>query len=177
GLKASIYIEKGQYVPDEIVNRIVSERLKQDDCNKGFILDGYPRTIEQVKFLENLLKEMNKPLDLVINIRVSESEIVRRLSSRRVCPKCNTIYNLIDKPPKKDELCDVCGSDLIQRDDDKPDVIRNRLRVYIKETEPLIDYYLKKGKVIEIDGEGPIDQVSQRIRRAIDDKLTHRFTF
>lgn len=168
GLKASIYVGKGIYVPDEIINEIINERLKQDDCNKGFILDGYPRTIGQLKFLEKILKDSNKSLNLVINIRVSDNEIIKRLSSRRICPNCNAIYNLINKPPKIDEICDACGSKLIQRDDDKPDVIKNRLRVYMDETKPLLDYYSKQGKVIEINGEGSIEEVFKRIKDMID---------
>ncbi|MEM2429948.1 MAG: adenylate kinase [Nitrososphaerales archaeon] len=168
GLKASVYVEKGIYVPDEIINEIINERLKQNDCNKGFVLDGYPRTIGQLNFLEKILRNSNKSLNLVINIHVSENEIIKRLSFRRVCSNCNAIYNLINKPPKIDEICDICGSKLIQRDDDKPDVIKNRLRVYMDETKPLLDHYLKQGKVVEIDGEGSIEEVFKRIKEAIN---------
>jgi adenylate kinase len=165
------YVKRGEYVPDATMNYIVKSRLGFDDCQKGFILDGYPRTIAQIKALENILEELNLSLDAVINLQVSEEEIVRRLSSRRVCLNCQAIYNTITHPPKNEGVCDVCGGPVVQRDDDKPDVIRNRLKIYKANTKPLLKYYKKMGIVVSLKAEGEANEVSRRIRRALDKAL------
>jgi adenylate kinase len=165
------YVKRGEYVPDATMNYIVKSRLGSDDCEKGFILDGYPRTIAQIKALENILEELNLSLDAVINLQVSEEEIVRRLSSRRVCLNCQAIYNTITHPPKNEGVCDVCGGPVVQRDDDKPDVIRNRLKIYEVNTKPLLKYYEKMGIVVTLKAEGEADEVSRRIRSALEKAL------
>lgn len=140
GKKVKVYLDRGELVPDDIANEVVKVRLKQPDCKKGFILDGYPRTINQVKFLEKITK-----IDAIINLTVPDKVIIARLSSRIVCKKCGAIYNLLYLKPKKEGICDKCGEELYQREDDTPEVIQERLNVYRKQTEPLIKYYKSKG--------------------------------
>jgi len=165
------YVKKGEYVPDVTMNHIVKSRLSSDDCKSGFILDGYPRTMAQIKALENILEKLGLSLDAVINLQVSEEEMVRRLSSRRVCLNCQTIYNTITHPPKDKGVCDVCGGPVVQRNDDKPEVIRNRLKIYEVHTKPLLKYYEKMGIVVTLNAEGEADEVSQRIRSGLEKAL------
>ena len=167
GKKAEEYMKKGELVPDEIVNGIVRERISQPDCSNGFILDGYPRTLNQAEALDKMLAEMNRKVDLVLNIEVSEENIIKRLSNRRVCKKCGAVYHLITNPPKKDGICDKCGGELYQREDDKEEVIRNRLKVYHKQTEPIIKYYEEKGVLVNIDGNNSIEEVWNQIKEVI----------
>lgn len=155
GKKAKVYMEKGELVPDELVNKILKERLKKKDCEKGFILDGYPRTIEQAKELEKITK-----IDLVLNITLKKEILIKKISARRICKTCGKIYNIADinedgirMPPilpKKEGICDDCGGELHQRPDDDQKVIEERLKVYEKQTKPLIDYYKKKGLLKEV---------------------------
>jgi adenylate kinase len=159
GLKVKEIMEVGKLVPDEIMNEILRNRLKQDDCRNGFILDGFPRTINQAKELEKIFKDLNFKLNLVINLIVSDELIIKRLTNRRICKKCGKIYNLLFSPPKKEGVCDVCNGELFQREDDNEFVIRNRLKVYRKDTEPLIDYYSKKGVLKNLNAEEGIDSV------------------
>jgi len=140
GLKIKEYSDRGALVPDEIIIKLLAERLRKPDCNRGFILDGFPRTISQAEALENIAK-----IDLVINLNVPDDIIITRLSNRLICSKCGAIYNLLTLKPKKEGVCDKCGGKLYQREDDKPEVIKERLNVYRKQTEPLIEYYAKKG--------------------------------
>ena len=140
GLKIKEYSDRGALVPDEIIIKLLAERLRKPDCNRGFILDGFPRTISQAEALENIAK-----IDLVINLNVPDDIIIARLSNRLICSKCGAIYNLLTLKPKKEGVCDKCGGKLYQREDDKPEVIKERLNVYRKQTEPLIEYYAKKG--------------------------------
>ena len=165
---AGTFLNKGEYIPDEIVDEIVNERLKENDCQKGFILDGYPRTLHQMEALQGTLRRLNMQIDLVINLDVSEEEIIRRLSARRVCSNCKAIYNLLTSPPKNEGVCDICNGSLSIREDDKPEVIRNRLRVYKRDTKPLLNQYAKQGKLVNIDGNGSIDEVFNRIRKVLD---------
>ncbi|MBO3841335.1 MAG: adenylate kinase [Candidatus Brockarchaeota archaeon] len=143
GKSISSYVSSGKLVPDEVVNRVMEKRLSQEDCGRGFILDGYPRTLQQAYFLEGVSK-----IDFVINLNVPDEVIVRRLSSRLVCRKCGAIYNKITLPPKVDGVCDKCGGGLYQRDDDKPEVIRERIRVYKNEAAPLLEHYRKAGVTV-----------------------------
>lgn len=145
------YVEKGLLVPNSVVNKIVEKGLKQENCKNGFVLDGYPRTIEQAEFLENVLWKLNKKIDLVLNLIAPEEEIVKRLNARRNCKKCGAVYNLITMKPKKKDLCDNCGSALAQRKDDEPETVRKRIQVYQQETSPLIEYYKKKKLLVDID--------------------------
>ena len=163
GRKAKEFMDRGELVPDEIVIGIVKERLGQPDCENGFILDGFPRTLIQAEALDNILAEMNKKIDAVINIDVSEEEIIKRITYRRTCKKCGAIYHLIYNPPKEDKKCDKCGGELYQRDDDKEETVRERFRVYRERTEPLIDYYKKKGLLHNVDGTKNIKDVFREI--------------
>ncbi|MEM4541487.1 MAG: adenylate kinase [Archaeoglobaceae archaeon] len=163
GKKAKEYMNQGKLVPDEIVVGIVKERLKQKDCERGFILDGFPRTIAQAEALDAMMVELGKKIDAVINIHVSEDEIVKRIVNRRICRKCGAIYHLIYDPPKKNGVCDKCGGELYQRDDDKEEVVRERFKVYRKNTEPLIEYYKRKGILFDVDGTKDIEKVKAEI--------------
>ena len=157
------YIEKGELVPDSLVNELVKERLQEKDVKKGFILDGYPRTIEQAKFLDEILEEKGKELSAVIFLDISEDESVKRITSRRICPNCGKVYNLITMPPKQNNKCDVCGTELIQRDDDKEEVVRHRYNVYMKQTLPIIEFYRKRNLLFTIDGTQPVEIVTKEL--------------
>lgn len=150
GLKAKALVEAGNLVDDETVVGIVAERISRDDCKNGFIFDGFPRTIPQAEALDAL----GVSIDKVVNIETSDQEIMQRLTSRRVCPDCGCPYHLVNHPPQVDGICDKCGAVLIQRKDDDPETVKDRLRVYHEQTEPLIDYYQKQGKLVSVDGSG-----------------------
>ncbi len=167
GLVAKGYMEKGELVPDEIVIGIIQERISEPDCKKGCIFDGFPRTVTQAAALDKVLAKSNKKIDYVINIEVDEEEIVRRLSGRRSCAKCGRIYHLLYSPPVKDGICNDCGGELYQRDDDREEVIRNRLRVYNQETVPLISYYRKKSVLRNVEGKNSVEEVTQEIERVL----------
>lgn len=153
GLEAKGYMEKGKLVPDTLVIALVKERLLKEDAAKGFILDGFPRTPEQAKSLDRTLDELNLPLDLVLYFETSLPVIIRRLSGRRICGKCGKNFHLVNFKPKVDGVCDVCGSALVQRPDDREETIEKRLKVYNEETTPLIDYYGKKGNLVRVSGD------------------------
>jgi len=167
GKIAKGYMERGELVPDDIVIGVVEERLKRSDIEGGFILDGFPRNLRQAQALDRILKEKGEELDYVLNVIAKPSTIINRLSLRRSCPRCGAVYQLKDKPPKNDEICDECGTKLIQRSDDKEEVIRHRLQVYEAETRPLLEMYGKLGKVREISGELSIDDIPEAIKRAL----------
>lgn len=169
GKKAKEYMDKGELLPDEIVIGIVKERLKQDDAQKGFILDGFPRTIKQAEELDKILSELNMELDAVINVAVPEDEVVRRIVNRRSCRNCGAVYHLIYKPPKEEGKCDYCGGELYQRDDDKEETVRDRYNVYRQQTEPLIEYYSKQDLVKNVDGTKDIDEVTQDVMNILKD--------
>jgi adenylate kinase len=160
GKKAKAIMDRGDLVPDEIMNGLVKEKLIELD---SFILDGYPRTLEQAQFLDRTLKELKKEIDAAILIDVSEEEVVRRISNRRVCPKCGKVYNLITLKPKEDEKCDVCGTKIVQRDDDKEEVVRGRYKVYKANTEPVIEYYRKNNKIITVNGAQDVEEVTKEL--------------
>jgi len=168
GKKAKEYMERGELVPDEIVVGMVEERLKEDDCQKGFILDGFPRTIAQAQALDKLLEKKGEKLDAVIEISVPDEEVIKRLSGRRTCSKCGAMYHIEFNPPKVEGKCDKCGGDLYQRDDDKEEVIKSRLKVYHSQTAPLVEYYEKKGLLKKINGVGKIDEIFQEIVNALE---------
>lgn len=171
GLKVRSYVEKGELVPDDVVNEIVKRRLAQEDCKKGFILDGYPRTLPQAEALEKILKELSLPLKKVINLQVGEEEIIRRLSGRRICRNCGAIFHIINIPPKKEGICDYCGGELYQRDDDTPWAIKHRLAVYHRQTEPLLRFYKEKGLLVDLNCEVPLEQsVEQMLKILKNDK-------
>lgn len=163
GLKAKKYMDAGELVPDDLVIGLLKERVAKEDCRKGFILDGFPRTIPQAESLD----ASGIRIDVVVNLHADESVIIERLSGRRDCPKCGAIYHVKNKPPKKDGFCDACQSALITRDDQKEEVIQNRLQVYRKQTEPLIRYYEEKGIQQTINAVQTIDKVFADIQKAI----------
>ncbi len=165
GKKAKVYMDKGELVPDDVMIGLVKQRVAADDCSNGYILDGFPRTTVQADGLEKALEDEN--IDKVLFINVSDDTVVERLSLRRVCRKCGTIYHLKFNPPTEDNICDKCGGELYQRDDDKEATIKNRLNVYRKQTEPLVDYYRNKGILVEINGEEPVDNINEEIRRIL----------
>ena len=147
GKLADKYISKGNLVPDDITIQIVKDRLEQKDVEKGVILDGFPRTIEQAEALDKILKEKNKKVDMVLNLTTPEEEIIERIVNRRICsnPECKTIYNLVMNPPKQEGICDKCGSKIVQRKDDNEETIKSRIKLYMEQTSPLIKYYEEKG--------------------------------
>jgi adenylate kinase len=167
GVKAKSYMDKGELVPDELIVAMARDRLSEPDAQDGFILDGFPRTIEQAKALDRQLEELKRRVTAAILIDTPDEEVIRRLSGRRVCVKAGHNYHVEFDPPKREGVCDQDGSRLIQRDDDKPDVIRNRLEVYHDQTEPLIDYYDQQGLMRRIDGTRSPDEVHDHIRAVI----------
>ncbi|MGC9325367.1 MAG: adenylate kinase [Desulfomonilia bacterium] len=167
GLKAKEYMDKGALVPDEVVIGVVEERFKKPDCAKGFVLDGFPRTLDQAKALDGILEKMETKLDHVVVIDVPDDYLVNRLTGRRTCRNCNYMHHIEYDPPKQDGVCDKCGGELYQRDDDKEETIRQRLNTYHAQTSPLIEYYSGKGIVRMIDGTGSMEQVQKAIKDAI----------
>ncbi len=169
GIKAKEFMDQGQLVPDEIVIGIIEERLKAKDCDPGFILDGFPRTIPQAEALEPILTKIGKKIDHVINIEVDPEELVRRLTGRRTCKNCGAMFHLLFQPSKKEGICDRCGGTLYQRSDDKEETIRTRLKEYEKQTAPLIQYYREKKALRSIQGMGGPDQIFDQITRLLDE--------
>ena len=152
GKKAKTYMDQGLLVPDELVCDLVVDRVQQDDCKKGYILDGFPRTIPQAESLDAALSRLGEAVDYAINVEVPDENIVKRMGGRRACVRCGATYHLVYAAPKKEGICDNCGAELILRDDDKPETVQKRLGVYHEQTQPLIDYYTKKGILKEVDG-------------------------
>ncbi len=163
GKKAKEYMDQGLLVPDELTVELVKDRLLHDDCKNGFLLDGFPRTIFQADALEDALKSMNQKLDYVVNIKVRKELLIERAVGRRVCKSCGSTFHITFNKPKKEGICDNCGGELLQRKDDAEDTVAKRINVYQEQTEPLIDYYTKKGIIINIDGERPIAEVGKDI--------------
>lgn len=159
GQKAKSFMDKGLLVPDEITIGMLLDRISEADCSDGYVLDGFPRTIPQAESLTKALKEQGTNLDFAIEIEVPDENIVTRMSGRRACPKCGATYHLVYAAPKKEGICDVCGSELIIRSDDKPETVRGRLKVYHKETEPLISYYKSEGILKTVDGTQDLNKV------------------
>lgn len=167
GIKAKSFMDKGLLVPDEVVIGIIKDRFNQDDVQSGFVLDGFPRTVPQAESLDSITKEMNMPIDAVVNIKTSPDVVVERLSGRRTCKECQTVYHIVYSPPKENGKCDRCGGELYQRDDDKEETIRKRLDVYEKQTFPLLEYYKNSGKLLEVCGDVSIDEVFESIVEAL----------
>ncbi|MDQ0160385.1 adenylate kinase [Alkalibacillus sp. S2W] len=163
GKEAKSYMDAGDLVPDEVTVGIVKERLSKPDCEKGFLLDGFPRTVAQAEALENLLSELDTSLDYVIHVKVPEEKLVDRLTGRRICPECGATYHVEFNPPKEDGKCDIDGATLIQREDDQPETVRNRLNVNMEQTKPLLDYYGDKGYLVDVNGDQHIDDVFEQI--------------
>jgi adenylate kinase len=167
GMEAKKYMDAGQLVPDEVVIGLVKERLSKPDCDQGFMLDGFPRTVGQAEELDKVLAEMNKDIDHVVSIEVPNEELMGRLTGRRTCKQCGAGYHVIFDPPKVEGKCDKCGGELYQRDDDNEATVSNRLKVYESQTKPLIDYYQGKGLLRPIDGVGGIDEIFGRIKAVL----------
>lgn len=167
GQTARGYMERGELVPDDLIIRMMEERLKLLGHAQGYILDGFPRTVAQAEALDAMLARIGHTLDAVVNLEVGESELIRRLTGRRVCPNCSAVYHVETMSPKAAGICDVCGAALIQRKDDQLEAITNRLRVYQAQTAPLIAYYRERGKLVTIDGTIGVPEVAAEIRRAL----------
>jgi adenylate kinase len=168
GRKAKVFMDQGGLVPDDVVIGIVRDRLREKDCDKGFILDGFPRTIPQAQALDRTVKELGKKITSVLSLEVDEEEIMERLSGRRTCSGCGAMYHVRFNPPKAEGRCDKCAGTLLQRDDDKEETIRTRLVNYKKSTEPLIEYYRKTGKVHAVKASGDIDAIFDDISRILN---------
>ena len=167
GIQAKSYMEKGLLVPGEITIKMVLERLSAPDCEPGVILDGFPRNLEQAKALDKALQEQAENIDKVVYIKVSEGELLKRLGGRWICRNCQAPYHEVDSPPSVKGKCDRCGGELYQRPDDKEETVKERLKVFFAQTAPLIDYYSGMGKLLEVDGEGSVDDISERIVAAL----------
>lgn len=163
GIEAKSYVDKGLLVPDEITNGIVRDRLAQPDCDKGFLLDGFPRTIAQAQALDGMLADLDKKIDVVINLVVDRGLLLARLTGRRICKSCGATYHVIFNPPKQEGICDKCSGELYQRSDDTEEKVGTRLDEYLNKTAPLLDYYRNKGILHEVNGEQDIQQVTAEI--------------
>ncbi|MFC4355360.1 adenylate kinase [Chryseomicrobium palamuruense] len=170
GLEAKSFMDQGALVPDEVTIGIVRERLSQADCAKGFLLDGFPRTVPQAKALDTTLADLEKSVEHVINIQVEQEELIKRLTGRRICKECGTAYHLVFNPPQKDGVCDKDGGELYQRADDNPETVTNRLEVNMKQTQPLLDFYGDKGVLTNIDGQQHITKVFADIDALLTDR-------
>lgn len=169
GKKAKEYMNKGLLVPDELVISIVKDRLTKEDCEEGFLLDGFPRTVAQAEALDSELKDMGIKLDKVVNIDADKDTLIQRATGRRICKACGATYHIKNKPPKKEGICDIDGGELHQRDDDKKETVATRIGVYLAQTEPLIDYYRKKDIILDVDGTNPIDAIFQTIAKSLEE--------
>jgi adenylate kinase len=167
GVTAKKYMDAGDLVPDEVTNAMVRERLKEDDAVDGFLLDGFPRNVPQAETLQEMLNDMGLNLDVVLELVVDDEEVIRRLSGRRTCRSCGHIWHVDFDPPVREGICDHCGGELFQRDDDKPDTVQHRLDVYVEQTAPLISYYAEQGILLGIDATGPVDDVTERAIAAL----------
>jgi adenylate kinase len=167
GKQAKEYMDAGDLVPDEVTIAMVRDRLAEEDARKGFLLDGFPRNVPQARTLDDLLLEAGTPLDVVLELVVDDDEVVRRLSGRRTCRNCGHIWHLDFDPPTEASTCDICGGELFQRDDDRPETIRHRLEVYYEQTAQLVGYYAEEGILVGIDAMGPVDDVTDRAIAAL----------
>ncbi|XVK02303.1 adenylate kinase [Staphylococcus lugdunensis] len=163
GKEAKSYMDRGELVPDEVTVGIVKERISEDDAKKGFLLDGFPRTIDQAEALNEIMSELDRDIDAVINIEVPEEELMNRLTGRRICETCGMTYHLVFNPPKVEGICDIDGGKLYQREDDNPETVSNRLSVNVKQSKPILEYYDKKGVLKNIDGSKNIDEVTSDV--------------
>ena len=168
GREAASYMDRGQLVPDELVLKLIAERLKNKDAHKGFILDGFPRNVSQAEALGKGLDRVGLKLDKAVAVIVPDEEIVKRISGRRTCAKCNAMYHVAFEPPAKPGVCDKCGGELYQREDDAEETVRERLKVFAEATRPLLDYYGRQGVLAQVDGVGPTDEVEKRILSAVN---------
>lgn len=170
GKEAQSYMNKGLLVPDDLVVSIVKDRLEKEDCKDGFLLDGFPRTIIQADTLDQELKEMGIKLDKVVNIDADKEILIERAIGRRICKECGATYHIVFNPPKNESVCDFDGGELFQREDDIKETVATRIEVYLEQTQPLIDYYLEKGIILNVDGTRPIEETFQTIVSALEEK-------
>ena len=168
GTKAKVYMDQGMLVPDELTCDLVVDRIKQDDCKDGYILDGFPRTIPQAECLDKALDALNDKIDFAVNVEVPGENIIRRMSGRRACLSCGRTYHIVYNPPKEEGICDECKKELVLRDDDKPETVEKRLKVYHEQTQPLIDYYRNKGVLAEVDGTRDMQEVFTAITDVLE---------
>jgi adenylate kinase len=173
GLEARKYMDAGDLVPDEITIGMVRDRLAQEDAAKGFLLDGFPRNVVQAEVFDAMLLELGASVDVVLELVVDDDEVVRRLSGRRTCRSCNHIWHIDFDPPASPDVCDLCGGELFQRDDDREETIRHRLEVYAEQTAPLVSFYAERRMLVGIDATGPVDDVTDRATRALRPYLPH----
>lgn len=167
GKKAKEFMDAGALVPDELTVDLVLDRIGREDCKNGYILDGFPRTINQAEKLTEALSSQGGDIDFAVNVDVPDESIIKRMAGRRMCPSCGASYHVVNIPPKKEGVCDRCGAELITRKDDQPETVKNRLSVYHEQTQPLYDYYKEKGLVVDVDGTKPMEEVF----KAITDRL------
>jgi adenylate kinase len=167
GREAKRYMDQGALVPDDVIVGVMGERLARADAARGFILDGFPRTIAQAEALARMLKDTGQSLDAVVFFDVSETELLRRLTGRRVCPGCGATYHLVSSPPRVADRCDTCGQALVQREDDREATVRHRLEVYTRQTAPLLDFYRERDLLATVAGEGSIETIRESIRRRV----------
>ena len=168
GQKAKSFMDSGELVPDEVIIGIVKDRIQEEDCKNGFIFDGFPRTTAQAEALDTMLTELNITLDAAINFKVSDEVIVARMSGRRTCAQCQAVFNVKFNPPKQEGVCDKCSGELTQRDDEKEEVVRNRLKVYEDQTAPLIEFYNNKGLLKNVNGEQEINTIFEELTNLLD---------
>jgi adenylate kinase len=168
GLAAKRYMDAGGLVPDEVTIDIVRDRLQRDDTSAGFLLDGFPRTLQQAEVLQAMLEDLGTPLDAVLEMQIDDDEAVRRISGRRICRSCGHVAHVEFDPPKVDGVCDVCGGELFQRDDDLPDTVRRRLEVYARDTSPLVGFYRDLGLLVSVQAEGQVDEIAERAIDALE---------
>lgn len=169
GKEAKGYMDQGQLVPDELTVKILLDRVKSDDCKKGYVLDGFPRTIAQAEVLDGELAKLGDKVDYAIDVDVPDENIVNRMSGRRACLGCGATYHIVAVPPKKEGICDRCGEKLVQRDDDKAETVKNRLSIYHEQTQPLITYFSNQGKLQSVDGTLPMEEVFEKIVEILKD--------
>jgi adenylate kinase len=167
GKLAKTYMDRGDLVPDEVTVAMVRDRLAEEDAQEGFLLDGFPRNVPQAEILKKMLNEFGTGLDIVLELVVDEDEVVRRLAGRRTCRSCGKVWHVLFDPPAVEGVCDACGGELFQRDDDREETIRHRLEVYQQQTAPLIRYYADEGSLVGVDATGPVEEVTQRAMAAL----------
>ncbi|NLG86361.1 MAG: adenylate kinase [Firmicutes bacterium] len=167
GHQAKAYVSRGELVPDELVTELVKDRLQAPDTTQGFILDGFPRNVAQAQSLEDFLSASGRGTVTALYLEVDQEALLKRLTGRRVCPKCKASFHLTNRPPKQEGKCDACGSQLVQRPDDTEQVIRHRLEVYRRETEPVLDFYAARGQLKRVDGNGDLDEIFSRILKVL----------
>jgi adenylate kinase len=167
GVLAKEYIEKGELVPDSVTVSLVRERLREEDCKTGFLLDGFPRTLAQAAALDDILQESGSKIDHVINLSVNDAVLIERIAGRRVCRQCGASYHIANRPPKTKGICDICGAPLCQRPDDNEETVKNRIRVYQEQTKPILDFYLDKGLVINIDGSQNVEDIFSELQKIL----------